>query len=162
MQGLKPEKNGETMNLRRLAVSTAKAGRLTLVGLILGFMGLSSCDARYTDVSDKPMHAERVGQQCVVLKGLRAHGFTLDLSKKDKTHAVTVTTLPGIGGPEITFKTPIPKGTTFVVTSVRECWNCPFDRIDYGVEIRDFPELSAYKVFAYSEVLGPQEAQCMN
>ena len=148
------------MNSNRLTVMTAKAGLLAFVELILVIIWLSSCDARYTDVSGKPPYSERVGRQCVVLKGLRAHGFTLDLRRKDITHEVDVTTLPGIGGPEITFKIPLPKGTTFVVTSVRECLNCPDDRIEYGIEIRDFPELSAYKVFARSEVLGPQETQC--
>jgi len=87
-------------------------------------------------------------QSCVVLKGLRAHGFTADLRHREVTYAVDVTTLPGIDGPELTFNTPVSKGTAFVVTSVRESWNCPFDRISYGVEIHDIPELAAHKVFA--------------
>lgn len=148
------------MKLMRLSVATAKAGFLTFVGLFLVFIALSSCDARYRDVTGKPAHAALVGQRCIVLKGLLANGFTLDLRKKDITHEVDVTTLPGIEGPEITFKTHIPKGAAFVVTSVRECWNCPFDRISYGIEVRGFPELAAYKVFARSEVLAPQETQC--
>ena len=141
------------MNLKRLSVLIAAVSVLT-------FLGLSSCAARYTDVSGRPPHSERVGQQCVVLKGLRAHGFTLDLRKRDVTHAVDVTTLPGIDGPEITFKTPVPKGTVFTVTSVRECWNCPFDRISYGIKIPGIHELAAHTIFASADALTPDEAQC--
>jgi hypothetical protein len=140
------------MNIKRLGGFALAAGLLTSVWL-------TSCATRYTDVSGEPGHAEWVGQRCVVLKGLRAYGFTLDLRRKDITHEVDVTTLP-IGGPETTFKVLIPKGATLVVTSVRKCWNCPFDRISYGVEIPDIPELAAHKVFARSEVLGSREVQC--
>jgi hypothetical protein len=148
------------MNLKRLAALIVALGVLTLVVAlgVLTFLGTGS--ARYTDVSGDPAHAGWVGQRCVVLKGLRAHGFTLDLRKRDVTYEVVVTTLPGIGGPEITFKTPVPKGTTFTVTSVRKCWNCPLDRISYGVEIHGIQELKAHKVFAMADVLGPDEAQC--
>src|SRR5262245_53839484 len=80
--------------------------------------------ARYVDVSDRSPYAERLGQRCTVLKGLRAHGYTLDLRRKDLTHEVVVTVLPGIGGPEITFKVPLPKGITLVITAARKCWIC--------------------------------------
>ena len=141
------------MRLKRLAILIVSAS-------LLAFVGLSSCSARYTDISGEPAYAGWVGQRCVVVKGLRAHGFTLDLRRRDVTHEVDVTTLPGIGGPEITFTTPVPKGTTFVVRSVRKCWNCPFDRISYGIEIPDIPELVPHKVFARSEALALDEAQC--
>ena len=107
---------------------------LLAVGLavvsLLALGALSAWGARHRDVSTRARYAARVGQKCVVLRGLRAHGWSLNYND-DVTHRVDVTTLPGIAGPEITFKTPIPRGTTFVITSVRECWNCPFDRISY-------------------------------
>ena len=141
------------MNLKRLALPVVAVG-------VLALFALSSGNARYTDVSGEPAHAERVGQRCVVRNGLRAHGFTSDLRKRDVTAEVDVTTLPGFSGPEVTFTTSVPKGTTLIVTSVRECWNCPFDRISYGVEIPDLPELATLRVFARAETLGPQETQC--
>lgn len=141
------------MNLKRLTVSVVGVG-------LLAVLGLGSCNARYTDVSDEPGHGEWVGQRCVVRNGLRAHGFTLDLRKRDVTSGVEVTTLPGFSGPEVTFTTSVPKGTTLIVMSVRKCWNCPFDRISYGVVIPDIPELTAHKVFARAEALAPQETQC--
>jgi hypothetical protein len=130
------------------------------VMVCIAFIALVSCNAQYTDVSDRPRYAEWIGQRCTVLKGLRAHGFTLDLRRKDVTHEVDVTTLPGISGPEITFTIPIPIGTTFVVKSVRECWNCAFEKIDYGVEILAIRELAAHKVFARAEALGQEETRC--
>jgi hypothetical protein len=141
------------MKRRRLTVTVGAIGLLTL-------LGLGSCDARYTDVSREPAHAGWVGQRCVVSKGLRAHGFTLDVGTKNVTHEVDVTMLPGISGPEITFTTPVPKGTTVIVTSVRECWNCPFGRVSYGVMIPEIPELAAHRVFARADALAPGEAQC--
>jgi hypothetical protein len=48
---------------------------------------------------------------------LGAHGFTLDLRKRDVTAEVEVTTLPGFSGPEVTFTTSVPKGTTVIVTA---------------------------------------------
>jgi hypothetical protein len=138
--------------LRRLLAVVVPVGVLT-------FVGLSSCDARYTDVSKEQDYAQWVGQKCVVLKGLRANGFTVDLRRKEVTHEVDVTAFP-IAGPEITFTTPVPKGTTIVVKSVRKCWNCPFGRISYGIEMPEMPELLRYKVFARGDALAPAEARC--
>jgi hypothetical protein len=120
---------------------------------------LFSCDAQYRDVSFVPEYATRVGERCVVLKGLRAYGFTKDLRRKDVTHAVDITTV-AIAGPEITFAVPIPKGITMEVTGVRECWNCPFNRIDYAVVVLGVAEVSELKVFARAEALAPEEVQC--
>ena len=140
-----------------------------LTRIVLGGLGVagaalilaSGCDARYRDVSGDPRYAPRVGQKCVVLKELRAHGFTLDLSRKDVTHEVDVTTLPGIGGPEITFTEPIPKGTTLNIIRVRQCWNClAFDNIDYEVSIPKVQRLAGYHVFARAEALSRDETQC--
>ena len=135
-----------------------------LVGLALVLAGFSlftleSCGARHRDVSTSARYASRVGQQCVVLKGLRAHGLSLN-SDNGITEEVDVTTLPGLAGPEITFKKPVPRGTTFVITSVRECWNCAFDRISYGLEIPAVPELKPHKVFGRADVVEPPEASC--
>ena len=138
-----------------------KSISLLLTALVVLPLVLSQCRSRYKDVSHEPGYAERVGQRCTVVKGLRAHGFTVDLRRKDVTHEVAVTTLPGIGGPEITFKVDIPKGTTIVVTGVRECWNCPFDRIDYAIRIPELAELATHRVFARSDALAPDQVQCV-
>src|SRR4051794_9142296 len=85
--------------IRRLVLGFVSLGLVSVVGL-------GSCDARYSDVSAERDYAKWIGQRCVVLKGLRAHGFTLERHRKGVTHEVDVTTLPGIGGSEITFTTP--------------------------------------------------------
>jgi hypothetical protein len=126
---------------------------LAIVPMLIG------CDAQYRDVSSGPKYATRVGERCVVLKGLRAYGFTMDLQRKDLTHEVDITT-GAIAGPEITFAVPIPKGITMEVAGVRECVNCPFDRISYAVVVPGVPELSDLKVFARAEALAPEEVQC--
>jgi hypothetical protein len=142
------------MRPKRLAAGLGAALLLLIAG--------NSCGRRYTDVSAEPAYATLIGQRCVVTNGLRAHGWTADLSRKDLTQEVDVTSLPGIDGPEVTFKMPIPKGTGFVVKSVRKCWNCPFDRISYRIEVPDIPRLSGYPVFARAEVLAPDQAECLS
>jgi hypothetical protein len=138
------------LRMRRLLVLLPLAIVLMLIG----------CDAEYRDVSSEPKYATRVGERCVVLKGLRAYGFTKDLRRKDLTHGVDITTV-AIGGPEYTFEVPISKGIPMEVTGVRQCVNCPFEeRIDYAVVVPGVPELSNLKVFARAEALAPEEVQC--
>jgi len=143
---------GTTIRVLLLAIGLAVVSFIALVAL-------GSWGARHRDLSTSARYVGRVGQRCVVLKGLRAHGWSLN-DNDGVTYEVDVTKLPGIAGPEITFETPIPRGTTFVVTSVRECWNCPFDRISYGLEIPGVPELKPYKVFGRAEVVEAPEASC--
>jgi hypothetical protein len=126
---------------------------------ILAFLGMSSCNARHSDVSNEERYATWIGRRCIVVNGLFAAGFTTDPRRRDVTSEVEVSQYR-IGGSEITFTTPVPAGTTILVTGVRKCWNCPFDRIDYGIEIPEIPELLRYKVFAREEALGPAEATC--
>ena len=148
-------------NIKRVVLAVVRVAFLSC-GVMIAVLALgSSCQARYRDVSSDPKYAERVGQRCMVLKGLRAHGVTLDLGKK-LTHEVDVTALPGIGGPEITFTAPAPKGTTINIIGVRKCWNCPFGRIDYEVNIPEVRQLAGYHVFAKAETLTPDEVQCTN
>lgn len=142
---------------KRIFLSLALAVLLPVVLVMLG----TSCEARYTDVSQKPGYAERVGQRCTVLRGLRAHGVTLDPSAKEEvTNYVAVTPLPGIGGREITFDVDVPKGTRILVTGVRSCSNCPFGRIDYAVEIPELMKLAPHPVFAYADALAPDQVLC--
>jgi hypothetical protein len=132
-----------------------------LFGVALAVLiALDAWGRRYRDVSTRNRYSARVAQRCIVLHGLRAHGWSSSYND-DVTHEVDVTTLPGIGGPEITFETPIPTGTTFVITSVRECWNCVFDRIDYRIDVPDIPELKGHPVFARAEAVEPPQASCM-
>ena len=125
--------------------------------LLFGFIAFgTSCQRRYQDVSKEAKHSEWVGQECVVVNGLIGYGFT----GLDGNHGLGLTTPPGVGGREITFKLPVPKGTKLQVSSVRECWNCPFDRIDYGFRIEGIPRLERDEVFAFPHVLVPEELSC--
>ncbi len=148
----------ETIDPVRKPFSTSI--RVLVAALVTSPFLLSGCQSRYTDVSREPEYAARVGQRCTVLKGLRGHGYTLDLRRKDLTHEVDVTPVPGIDGPEITFKVDIPQGTTIVVSGVRKCSNCLFEKIDYAVSIPSLPELASHRVFARANALAPAEAKC--
>jgi hypothetical protein len=136
---------------------------LVLLGLVLAvlFIVLSSTASHYEDVSDDPEHASRIGERCIVLKGLRAHGVYNVDGTRGVTDHVTVTTLPGFSGYEVTFTADIPKGTAMVVIGVRKCSNCPFEnRIEYALSIPDVPRLAGYKVFARAATLEPDEVRC--
>jgi len=136
---------------------------LGLIALMALVLVLSQCsgNAEYRDVSNDPRYIASVGQRCTVLRGLRAHAYTLNLDQKDVIEAVDVTTLPGIGGSEIIFTVAIPKGTQILVTGAQECTNCPFGRVRYAVQIPDLPRLAPYKVFVRPEVLAPDETDCI-
>ena len=117
--------------------------------------------SQWKDVSREPEHAARVGERCTVVKGVRAHGVTMDLGPNEITDYVTITPLPGIGGPEITFEVLLPKGTVMLVTGVQECWNCPFGRIRYAVTVPEVHEMAPYPVFARTEALAADQAHCV-
>ena len=134
---------------------------LEFLGILLVIILYDSYGVRFRDVSHRSPYAERIGERCTVLKGLMAHGYTLDLRRKDLTHEVVVTTLPGVGGSEITFDIPLPKGTTIVFNGARNCWSCLFPRVEYAVTIPDVAKLSPYSIFAREEALGPDEVSCV-
>ena len=96
-----------------------------------------------------------------MLKGLRAQGVTLDPGPNEITDYVAIRPLPGIGGREITFELPLPKGTVMMVTSVQECWNCPFGRTRYAVTVSEIGELAPYPVFARIRALAPDQVHCV-
>jgi hypothetical protein len=144
-----------TFGLKSIAVLFAAFWVLLIVGDIWG--------SQWKDVSREPEHAARVGERCTVVKGLRAHGVTKapGPNEHEITDYVTITPLPGIGGREITFEVPLPKGLVMWVTGVHECWNCPFDRIRYAVTIAEVRELAPYPVFARTEALAPDQVHCV-
>jgi hypothetical protein len=135
-------------------------GLIVLMALVLVLSGCSG-NAEYRDVSNDARYIASVGQRCTVLRGLRAHGYTLNLNHRDVIDAVDVTTLPGVGGIEIIFTVAIPKGTKILVTGAQECTNCPFGRVRYAVNIPDLPRLAPYRVFVRPEVLAPDETDCV-
>ena len=146
----------------------AKAERRAELRYALEFLGILAAiilydgyGVRYHDVSHRSPYASQIGQRCTVLKGLVAHGYTLDLRRKDLTHEVNITTLPGVGGSEITFEVSLPKGTTIVLNGARSCWSCLLPRVQYAVTVPDVAKLSAYKVFAREEAVAPDEVRCV-
>ena len=111
---------------------------------------------RVRDVTDAP----RIGERCVVVKGLRAHGVYNVGSSKDQTDFVDITPLPGIAGPEITFTKPIPRGSEVVIKRAEKCWTCPFSSIQYVVSVPTIPELDRYPSYIRDEALLPSEVKC--
>jgi hypothetical protein len=111
---------------------------------------------RVRDVPDAP----RIGERCVVLKGLRAHGVFNEGGTKGHTDFVDITTLPGIGGYEITFTEPIPKGSEFVIKRAEKCWTCPFSSVQYLVSVPTLPDLDRYPTYIRDAALAPGEVKC--
>ena len=95
---------------------------------------------RVRDVRDAP----RIGEHCVVLKGLRAHGVYRVGGTKDHTDVVDVTPLPGFEGYEVTFTKPIPRGSEVIIVRAEKCWTCPFSSVQYIVSVPMIPELDKY------------------
>ena len=145
------------MNLKGVVAWTLA---ISFIACLVGVIGLfvllavgSSVQARYQDVSHEAEHAGWIGQQCVVVNRLVAKGFTAPGGRRGETDGVSLSGFPGGGGPEYTFTSNVVKGTTLRLTSVRKCWNCPFDRISYGFKIDSIPQLAAYEAFAFPDVL---------
>ena len=120
---------------------------LEFIGILLAVSLYGSYGARFTDVSHRHPYVDRIGQRCTVLKGLRAHGVKRDLDSEVTNH-VTITTLPGVGGPEITFEVALPKGTIIVIKGARNCWSCLFPRVQYAVTVPAVSKLAPHSVFA--------------
>lgn len=129
--------------------------------IVVGFLTLlmlgTSCRRLERDVSHQGAYSALVGQRCVVLKGLIAHGVTAI----DGNQVIVVTTPPGIGGRHVTFEEAVPKGSQFVVTRVTECWNCPFDRITYRLKVENSnPRVAKEEAQANDDILSPEEVSC--
>lgn len=104
-----------------------------VVALLLG-----ACDASYRDISSEPTQKAVIGRVCQVTAGLRAHGVTRRVEREKKTDYITIWN-PGFSGPEMTFLVILAPGTELKVLAVRECSNCPFDRL-LEYEVRVTPE----------------------
>ena len=111
---------------------------------------------RVRDVPDAP----RIGERCVVLKGLRAHGVYNVGGTKAHTDFVDITTLPGIGGYEITFTKPIPRGSVLLIKRAEKCWTCPFSSVHYVVSVPALPELDRYPTYIRDAALTRDEVEC--
>lgn len=94
------------------------------------------------------------------MKDLYAYGFTRDLSHRDRTDEVDLTSFRIAQKPEFTFVAEIPKGSAIKVTGVRECWNCPADRISYAVTVQQIKQLKDHPVFARAEAMRPENVRC--
>ena len=81
------------------------------------------------------------------------------MARRDVTHAVDLVPFR-ISGPEITFSVRVPKDSMLRITAVRECWNCPFERIDYAVEVPQIAELKQHKVYAREISMMPEHVRC--
>ena len=139
---------------------------LIMAFFVLTFIADNEGPAQYKDVSHEQEHTGWVGQRCTVLKGLRAHGVTADSwPQRGITDYVDITTLPGIGGPEITFTVPIHKGMDMLITRVEQCTTCRlfgFGRIRYAVTvIPKLRELAPYRVFVGTSELAPDQVHCV-
>jgi hypothetical protein len=97
-----------------------------LATVLYAAFALSGCNAEFDDVSEAPEHRRVVGELCQIQLPLNAHGVTLNIERNKRTDLIALTTL-NLSGPEITFSTRLPAGTTLEIVAIRQCRNCPFD-----------------------------------
>ena len=114
-----------------------------LAPVLYAAFALSGCNAEFDDVSEAPEHRGVVGELCQIQLPPNAHDVTLNIERNKRTDLIALTTLT-LSGPEITFSTRLPAGTTLEIVAIRQCRNCPFDdRIEYGVRPQPVPGGSA-------------------
>jgi len=120
---------------------------------------LIACDAKYSDISGSPEYSDRVGQICITLKPFYAYGYTYDLNHK-KTDAISLYPQKMASRAFHTFSLEIPEGSDITIVAVRECWNCPFDRISYEVTASNHKEFSMHPIYASEKVMDKDNVQC--
>lgn len=122
---------------------------------------LSGCNAEFDDVSETPEHRQVVGELCQVQSPLNAYGVTLNVERNKRTDVIALTSL-NLSGPEITFSTHLPAGTTLEIIAVRKCKNCPFDdRIEYRVQPQPMPKVfSNIPVYMDLQRVAPGAIEC--
>jgi hypothetical protein len=132
---------------------------LTVLVACINFV--SGCDAVYRDVSNELSHKERIGQTCMVVASLHAHGVANKLEGDRKTDYVTIWN-PGFAGPEVTFIAVIEPGAKIKVLKARKCGNCPFDeRVDFQVQVNPEPAAFAGRpAYLRAESYSPQYLRC--
>jgi hypothetical protein len=118
---------------------------LLTIQTLLAATALAACDDQYRDISSNGDQRGNVGQVCEVASDLRAHGVALKLERDKKTDYISIWN-PGFTGPEMTFLVVLAPGTKLQVLAVRECSNCPFDRmLEYQVKVNPEPPQFAGK-----------------
>ena len=120
---------------------------------------LSACDAHYTDVSDTPEYSEHVGWSCKNVKPFYAYGYAEDLNDRT-TDRLALYAEEMASRAFHTFAQVVPIGSSITIDGVRECWNCPFDRIEYEVSIRQNRFISQYHMHLSERDMEPENIQC--
>lgn len=124
-------------------------------------IALAGCNAEFDDVSVTPEHRQVIGEHCRIQSSINAHGATLKLGRNRKTDLIALTSF-GVSGPEITFSTRVPAGTTLEIVAVRKCKNCSFDdRIEYRVLSQPTPkEFGDVPVYMNIQRVAPDAISC--
>ena len=124
-------------------------------------MLLTACDAKYTDVSGATEYSDKVGQICTTRKPFFAYGYTIDLNNR-KTDAISLYAQKMADRAYHTFSIELKVGSKLAISAVRECWNCPFDRISYEVTAPGYQELSKHQIYASEKAMGKDNIQCIS
>lgn len=122
-------------------------------------MLLTACDAKYNDVSATKEHSDKVGKICTTLKPFFAYGYTTNLNNR-KTDAISLYAQIMADRSYHTFSLELQVGSELVIVAVRECWNCPFDRISYEVKGPGNQQLSKHPIYASEKVMGEDNVLC--
>jgi hypothetical protein len=103
--------------------------------------------AHHKDVSSLPEYAGLVGTTYRTREAMLIYGVTLDANYAKVVDIYALTTQPGIGGPEILFRSILPVGTTIRVARVLDCTNCIFGGGDeVEVELPDLTDYAAHPI----------------
>jgi hypothetical protein len=106
-----------------LPVRTIYAITLISLAVLSGGCGF----AKFEDATHELAYSELGGATLVTNSELRIHGVTMDRNYAPILDHYTITTRPGIGGPEVLSKRAFPKGISLKVVGVQRCTNCPFE-----------------------------------
>lgn len=102
---------------------------IILTASVLVFCGCSTAQ-RFEDVSSDPVHSAIVGGHFNLKVPIHISGVNAPPGyEKLIDYYVVHQTSPSWSGPELITRDTLPSGTIFTVESVRQCSNCPFERV---------------------------------
>lgn len=130
-----------TSHLRLVVI----AATLTMIGACGVLDYACNTMATFEDASNDPRFSRLIGSDYQSTEELMIYGITVERGYAPILAHYTVTTLPGIGGPEVLSTHRLAVGTTCRIVKVIRCTNCFLDsggRVEAVVEITSRQEFT--------------------
>lgn len=107
----------------------------SMVALLAIAIGAGCIQAKYEDVSDLPAYGDLIAKQFKTQVALQVLGITGDRNYRPVVDYYLLVGTPGIAGPEVVERSPLPAGSLVEVVEVSRCTNCAYLAIRIGVRI---------------------------